>query len=70
MRELLYRVVEVKVLRTGQSFHVNAYLLIRGQGKAIHFDVWTMAELPAALETAVGQAYLEVTGSSLPDTAH
>jgi len=69
MRELLYRVVEAKVLRTDKGFHVNAYLLVRGQGKPVHFDIFTMAELPAVLAEVVKEAYSEVTGSELPDIA-
>lgn len=69
MRKLLYRLVEAKVLRSEPGFRVDAYLLIQGKGKPVHFDIQTMAELPAALETAVRNAYLEITGGDLPDKA-
>jgi hypothetical protein len=69
MRKLLYRVVEAKVLRSETGFRVDAYLLIRGQGKPVHFDIQTMDELPAALDAAVREAFVAVTGSDLPDNA-
>jgi hypothetical protein len=69
MRPLLYRVVEAKVLRSETGFRVDAYLLIQGKGKPVHFDILTIAELPVALDRAVRDAYLEITGTVLSDKA-
>jgi hypothetical protein len=69
MRKLLYRVVEAKVLRTETGFRVDAYLLIWGKGKPVHFDIATIRDLPKALENACSEAYRESAGPELPDKA-
>jgi len=69
MRTLTYRVVEAKVLRLETGFRVDAYLLIQGQGKPVHFEIASMAELPEALAYAVRRAYKAVTGFELSDRA-
>jgi hypothetical protein len=63
---LKYRVVEAKVLRQDKGFRVDAWLLIQGVGKAVHFDIESMADLPANLEKHIKAAYLQVTGLALP----
>lgn len=70
MKELLYRVVECQLRGTATGFRVDAYLLIRGQGKSVHFDIKGAAELEGALMKVIAEAYKEITGSALPDTAH
>jgi hypothetical protein len=69
MRPLRYRVVEAKVLRSETGFRVDAYLLIQGKGRPVHFEIASMEELPEALDIAVLKAYRAVTGSDLPDIA-
>lgn len=69
MKELLYRVVEARVIRQLRGFRVEAWLLIQGKGRAVHFDIPAIADLPIELGKAVSVAYQQVTGSSLPDTA-
>jgi len=69
MKPLMYRVVEAKVLGSETGFRVDAYLLIQGKGKPVHFEIASMAELPEALDLAVRKAYRAVTGSELSDRA-
>jgi hypothetical protein len=70
MRKLLYRVVETKVFRDLTGFRWEAYLLIAGQGKPVKGQIASMEDLEASMVKAIEQAYLDVTGSPLPDTAH
>lgn len=66
MRALYYRQVETKVFRVPDGFRWEAWLLIRGIGKAIRGHVSDARQLPAAIQAAVAVAYLQITGEKLP----
>lgn len=65
-RTLLFRVVEVKILRSATGWRVDVYLLIRGVGRAMHFEIGSAAELPGRLDACVKEAFAAVTGEALP----
>lgn len=66
-RQLRFRIIEVKVRRSGQGFQVDAWLLIHGQGKGVHFQIGCVADLPGSFALACADAYEQLAGVPFPD---
>lgn len=66
-RTLYFRLVEVKMFRWGEGYRIEGYLLIRGQGVVIRFDIGRPGDLPGTLAGAIAAAYNRTTGEKLPD---